>query len=260
MDILNFLDGETPDDAPTPAPEPQAAPDQAPAPEQVETGPARGPDGKFVAQADPAPQAAPPQPEPAPQPAPAAQTPEPAHAPLTALLDEREKRQNAERELAELRKQVAPPPPAAPAPDYYEDPAGYTDQRTLNIRLDLSEDMARGKHGEETVTAAQQWALARMQASPAFNAEVLSNRNPYEFVVQAYQRDQVVSQLTPDTLAAFKSWQVAQAALQSQQPAASAAPPTPVAPPPVSLASATSAGGMQHVPSGPGQAFDAVIK
>lgn len=246
MEPLDFLAGETPDDANTPAAE-------------VDAGPARGPDGKFISQADP-PE---PQPEPAPieveaaQPPPV-QQPEPGHVPLSAVLDEREKRQALERELAELRRQHAQAP--APQVDPYEDPVAHVEQRVLNTKLDMSEEMARSKHGDDLVNQARDWAMAKMGQSPAFQQEVLSNRHPYEYAVQAYQRDQMVSQLTPADLAAFKAWQAAQASLQTAPAAVAAAPPQPVAAPPRSLASATSAGGMQAVPTGDGQAFDALFK
>lgn len=249
MDKLDFLSGETPVDALTPAEEIDA-----------DTGPARGPDGKFISQAEPQIEPvldAAPEPEPAPlaaTPAP----PEPGHVPLSAVLDEREKRQALERELAELRRQHAQP--QAPALDPYEDPAAYTQQVALNIKLDMSEELARSKHGDELVEQAKQWAVAKFGQSPAFQQEVLSNRNPYEFAVQAYQRDQLVSQLKPDDLAAFQAWKAAQASLQPAQLAAPAAIPQPVAAPPRSLASATSAGGAAHVPTGEGQAFDSLFK
>jgi hypothetical protein len=235
-DELSFLDGEEPVDTATPAPEPvQEAPE---APQDGET-------------AEPA---AEPTPEPASEPAPAP-TPDPGFVPLTAVLDEREKRQAAERRAQEMERRaqdLEAQRQAAPIPDPYEDPDGYRafqtqqfQQAQLNIRLDLSEDLARGKHGDDLVTAAQQWALGRYEQSPAFRQEVLSHRNPYEFVVQQYQRDQFVSQVQPSDYEAFKAWQAAQAAAPQPAPAAQAAPPQPATIPRQSLAGAPSAGGVQ---------------
>ena len=87
-DQLAFLSEQSggPEGAPAPAgqaPEPQAQAEPAP-------GPDRGPDGKFVAKAPPAAPPAPPPP------------PEPGHVPISAMLDEREKRQALEKRLAEM--------------------------------------------------------------------------------------------------------------------------------------------------------------
>lgn len=249
---LDFLDGDAPADLPTPVVEATQA--------EAPSGPARGDDGKFVSTAEPTPPAAP---VAAAEPAPVAPPPpEPAHAPLSALLDERERRQAAERERDELRKAQQRPPEPVTVPDPYEDPNGYqafqaqqTQQAALNIRLDLSEDLARGKHGDALVDQARDWALERMAKSPAFNHEVLSHRNPYDFIVQQHQRDQFVSQIQPSDYEAFQAWRAAQSA--APQPAAQAASPVP---PPPSLASATSAGGAASVPTAPGSAYDALFK
>lgn len=285
MDKLSFLGTDVTDpstlpaaDAPTPQPEPAPAEPQADTPaapvepaEPATQAPQRGADGKFVS-AQPADQpaaATPATPAPEAPAAPAAapsQSVDPGHVPISALLDERDKRQKLEAQLAAL--EAAKPAPQAPEPpDPNLDPEGarqYQDaqqqQFALNIRLDVSEDLARVKHGDETVDKAREWVLGRMNASPSFRDEVLSNRNPYEFAVQAFQRDQVISGLTPERLAAFEAWQTAQASGQPQvQPATPPSPLNPAPAPPRSLATESSAGGASHVPSGPGQAFDAAF-
>lgn len=283
MDKLSFL-GEATDPTATqmvpvdPPAEPAPAAPQAeapaapvePQPEPAAKAPQRAPDGKFVASqpAETAP-IAPAAEAPAATAvvAPPAQPAEPGHVPISALLDEREKRQAMERELATLR--AAQPKPAAPEPpDPNLDPAAaqqwqqaQLEQYALNTRLDVSEDLARVKHGDEVVDKAREWTRQRMEASPSFRDEVLSNRNPYEFAVQAFQRDQVISGLTPERLAAFEAWQAAQAsgAPQVQPATPPSVPINPAPPPPRSLATESSAGGATHVPSGPGQAFDAAF-
>lgn len=254
---LDFLGGETPAEITAPELTPEV-----PTPEAAPSGPERGPDGKFVSSAPPVEQE--PIPAPAPIPEPPAK-PEPGHVPLTAMLDERDKRQAAEKRLAEYERAQQKPAPTPPDP--YEDPAAFADfqtqqtqQHALNIRLDLSEDLARSKHGEEPVNNARDWALAKMAQSPAFNHEVLSHRNPYEFIVQQHQRDQLVAQVQGSDFEEFKAWQAAKAGLTQSQPAATAAPPAPVAAPPRSLAAATSAGGLQAIPQGEGVAYDSLFK
>lgn len=269
MDILDGVLGETPEAVTTPEPQ---APELEP-----NTGPARGPDGKF------APASAEAQPEPAPAPiaepalvaqiaqaAPEPARPEPGHVPVAALLDERDKRKALEARVQEYERaqqQQQAPEPYQP-PSVFEDEAGYSDyvqsqiaQAALNTRLDLSEDMARSRHGEELVDAAKAWALQRFAQSPAFYQEVISQRNPYEYTVQAHKRDQALSQLQdPSELESYLAWKASGGVTAPQAPAPTApAVVIPQAPSP-SLATASSAGGVAHVPTGPGQAFDQTFK
>lgn len=182
--------------------------------------------------------------EPAPEPA----KPEPGFVPFAAVLDERDKRKKLEQENEELRKQNQTPVQHQPAPDMFEDPEGYRAHQAgeahrlaLNVKLDLSEDMARGVHGDELVDKARDWAVQKFQQNPGYQAEVFSQRNPYNFVVAQYQRDQIASSVTPDEFAQFTAWKQAQAGL-TPAPAAPTDNPSPAKPPPRSLASAPSAG------------------
>lgn len=247
---LDFLEGETPDVT-------------APVVEQAE-GPSRGPDGKFVSTAapesDPEPVVAQAGPEPEPVAPPIPEPTPPAHVPITALMDERDKRKAAEDRLRAIEAQQNRPSP----PDRYEDPDAYeahqraiAQQQMLTVKLDLSEDMARGKHGDEVINAVQQWATAKFSQSPALQQEVLSQRNPYEYAVKLYKQEQAFQQLGDSDLDAFLAWK-AQQANPSQAAAAPASviPQQPASRPPVSLASAPSAGGAAHIPSGPGKAYE----
>ena len=167
---------------------------------------------------------------------------EPQHVPITALLDERDKRKNLEQELERIR--AAQQPQAQPsAPDMFDDPEGYTSyqhqiqsQALLNSKLDISEEMARDKFGDDKVNAARDWALSLFQNRPGFQQEVFSQRHPYKYVVEQYEREQIASQVTPDDFAQYQAWKLAQSQIQ---PA-----PQPQQAPPRSLASAPSAGGI----------------
>lgn len=219
------------------------------APEAAETGsPPVEPTPELANDAPPEPA---PQPIEAPQPEPQ-QPPQAAHVPITALLEERERRQRAEQEAQRLQQQFQPPE----LPDPYEDPQGFAqlqEQRwqaqRLSDRLNMSEEMVRTTHGDEVVNAAQQWAMQRFQQTPAFQAEVYAQRNPYGFVVKEYQRAQTLEKLggaDPAQVEAFLAWRAANQGGATPQPAAApAASPTPrpTAPPP-SLAAAPSAGGV----------------
>lgn len=168
--------------------------------------------------------------------------PEPQFIPITALLDERDKRKALEQELARYAEQ-AKPREVPQAPDMFEDPEGYTayqhqlhSQAVMNNKLDISEEMARDKFGDEKVDATRDWALKAFATRPGFQQEVLSQRHPWKYAVETYEREQIASSVTADDYAQFQAWKAAQTAIQ---PA-----PTSRQTPPKSLASAPSAGGI----------------
>lgn len=238
---LDFLNGDE-------SPEPIVTPETVEAAPEANPGQPRGPDGKFVSAA----------PEPAPEPAPAAPvvsapaepaSPPPGFVPVSVV-------QELRREMRELRHPVEPvAPPTVYDEGYEQYMAAQVHNAALNNKLDISEELARQAHGDDLVDKARDWALQRFAESPAFRQEVLSQRNPYGYAVKEFQRQQALSELNdPAELQAFKAWKAAQAL--AQQPAAAPAAP----PPPRSIASAPSAGGVQHVPTGAGQAFDNVFK
>lgn len=173
--------------------------------------------------------------------------PEPGHVPITALLDEREKRKEMERRLAEYEARQQ----QAPVPDPNLDPYGYqqhlaerTQQDLLDSRLWMSEEMARGLLGDELTDKAKEWALEKFRTNPAFQAEVLAQPHPYGYAIKAYQRDQIASNVTPDDYTQFQAWKAAQAQLA----AAPVEAPVPQTPVPKSIASAPSAGGVSTQP------------
>ena len=256
---LDFLDGGEPADT-TSAPEAE--------------GPARGSDGKFVSstpepapEPEPVPETQAPAPEPEPEPAPAIvpEPVQPGHVPISAMLEERDKRKALEAQLRDLEAQRA----QRDIPDPYEDPEGYAayrdqaiEQRILNERLNFSERLARRDHGSETVDQAREWALERFRADPLYYQKVMGQPDPYDVVVQDYKREQVFTKLQPTDLDAFLAWKASQGSAPPQITpiAAPAASPPPV--PPRSMASAPAAGSPRpgEHPVGPGVAFDGLFK
>lgn len=264
-DFVSDDHSSTPAETPAPEPVVEAAPAAEATPEAAPAGGGqpRGPDGKFapVAPATEAAPAAPVEPlavAPAPAPAPV-QTPEQAFAPLAALLDERDKRQTAEKEARELREwrtQQEAQARRQPAPDPNADPEGFRQFRESQIqaalweqRREISQQFAVLKHGEEIVSAAFQWGADRCDTDPHFNDQVASSKDPVGFVVGQWQREQLLAKVTPEKYAAFETWLQAQSAAPAapaaqvipQPVAASAAPPPAPAAPRPSLASAPSA-------------------
>lgn len=175
--------------------------------------------------------------------------PEPQHVPITALLDERDKRKGLEQELERLRAQQTAP--SVEAPDMFEDPDGfaaYQDQKVqaalYGQKLQFSERMAKKEYGADVFEQAKAWAFERCNSDPMFNAKVAQSPDPYDFAISEWKREQIVSQVTPDDFAQFQAWKAAQTQLEAQTK------PSPVAPP-RSLASAPSAGGIstEAIPS-----------
>ncbi len=219
-------------------PEPVAAPSPAPEPTPVEPIPAPA-------------AVEPPKPVEAPK-------PEPGYVPIAAVLDEREKRKDLEKRIAayEAAERQAPSVPTDP-----EQLAQYIEQQTqralVNARFEDSEERATEKHGADAVTAAKEWGMQRAQQSPAFAAEYIKQKNPIDWAVRQHKREKLVSELGDDDASqkAFIERRARELGLippvsppQSAPARAAPQPPPPPEPAPLptrSLASATSAGGMQ---------------
>lgn len=199
------------------------------------------------------------------QPAPVAEKPTvpEGYIPLAAVLDTRDQlkaEKEARRRLEEQLQQYQQPAPSPDDEGYVDWQAQQTQNAILSTRLDISEDMAREKFGDTTVDQAKDWAVKRFAESPAFQQEVLSQRNPYGYAVAQYQKQQSFEKLGNDgsEIEAFLAWKAAQGATTTQPAVADPAAATPEQPamPPRSIASAPSAGGgVAHVPQGPGIAY-----
>lgn len=259
-DILDGMDDMFGEDAATPQPELQATPEPA----QIEPAPAATPekteqpraaDGTFA-----------PKEQAPPTPAPAAEQPQkPLIDPeqFKGYLEEREKRQALERKVKELesRKPVEEPQ----IPSIQTDPAAweaYQQQLVQQTRattiFDVSETMAREKHGDDAVSQAMDWAMKRSQESPAFAAEYLKQKHPIDWAVKQQKRDSLMSKIGDDpdawVRARYAELTAASPQPQAAQPSPAASPQLvpaaqPVPQPPKSIATATAAGGgANHVP------------
>lgn len=184
MELAEILSGK-PEDAepaaaPEPAPEPAETGDTAPAAEPRSDDRPRDEHGRFAkteAQGE-----APPVP-------PTAKT-ETGPIPIQALLDERERRQRAEqereqyrREVEEFRRRAAPP---AKRPDLFEDPDGalghierQVSEQVTRARLDMSvmmEQQARPDYAEKEAAFIQ-----AVQANPALYQQMMADPHPAGF-------------------------------------------------------------------------------
>lgn len=184
----------------------------------------------------------------APEPVAEQPKPEPQHVPISALLDERDKRKAMEQELERLRA-AQQPAQTVEAPDMFEDPDGfaaYQDQKVqaalYGQKLQFSERMAKKEYGADVFEQAKAWAFERCNNDPMFNAKVAQAPDPYDYAISEWKREQIVSQVTPDDFAQFQAWKAAQTQLEAQTK------PTSPTVPPRSLASAPSAGGISTEP------------
>lgn len=271
-DKLAFLNGDKGSDT-TPEPTP-VSPDTSATPAQP-----RDESGRFAPKGETAPAtpAAPSTPEPVvatPVQTPAPATPEPKHEaiPLPVFLDMRDKLKAAERRLAEAEAQRQQPQQQVPSAT--ADPEGYAayletiaNSTRINTRFEMSEALAREKHGDDTVQKAMDWAMEQARTSPAFAAEYLQQRLPIDWAVKQQKRHALLTAIGDDPEAYIASEiakrQAVQAPTQPQPATPAAARPQQVAQPapsaPRSIASAPAAGSQHHVPTGPGTAFEATF-
>lgn len=235
-DPLDFLKAESPQ-----ADEPvDNQSDAAPAP--GEDG-ASAPDAKAATDAPAAP-------------APVA-PPEPGHVPISAMLDEREKRQALERQLAAIQEQQRAAALANAAPIPIEE---QVEARLYAANLNASRRFAEREYGKDVIKTVHEWAVDRCNADPLFNQQMRSSEDPYEAAMQAYNREQVLAEVKPDELAAFKAWKAAQA--QAGQVSTQSHPSSPAVALPRSLANApgNGASGSAAVPVGEGNAYAGLFK
>jgi len=175
------------------------------------------------------------------------------HAPISALLDERDKRKAAQERAAALEQRLA----EVAAAQASREPPPLDQQmfeQVYTLRRDMSRDLMVQARGEDLAQRLEDWGAAKCDVDRVFNQQVFQSKNPYEFIRQAYDREQILAQVKPDDLAAFKAWQAAQATAGSPSPAPAAAPPRSLA-----TASGTGGAGQPHVPIGPGAAFASAI-
>jgi hypothetical protein len=125
--------------------------------------------------------------------------------PITALLDEREKRQRAEAELALMRRQIAANQPKPELPDPMTDAEGYTrtitgvfEQRLQAQMLNQSKFLAERDPaiGKALVDEAMAWFDAQPYEA---SAQFLSAPSPFHAAVEFYQQRKAEAERTaPD--------------------------------------------------------------
>ncbi len=173
--------------------------------------------------------------------------PDPGFIPLSALMDERDKRKSLEARLAQFEQAREAPK----VPDVLSDPEGFQahtvaqfQAQLVDTKLNISEAAARRHYGADKVEAAKQWALTQFEKKPSFQQEVISQADPYDYAIQQFERDSIASTVTADDFEQFKAWKAAQAQLSSVPASAASQSTDPVR----SIASQPSGGGVGHTP------------
>lgn len=207
--------------------------------------PAPAPEPQVEAPVEPTPE---PEVQAEPTPEPPSPVEKPEHSvPLAKYLDTRDELKELKRWKAEQEARQAPVPKA---PDPIDDPEGHTaylrtemNQALQAQRLEISQELANEKYGEESVDAAMEWAIEKAKTEPGFGPRYMQERNPIDWIVRQHKRDSLVSQLPTDvsSLDELIEREIAKRGL-SAQPAAqvstqAAMAQLPVSQPPKSIAS-----------------------
>lgn len=121
-----------------------------------------------------------------------------------AMREEREKRQNAERQLREFQqKQSAPPPdPWTDLPGALQSQASQFEERLFIERCNLTEETARDKHAD--YEEVRDVFLEEAQANPALMAQMRNERNPAAFAYREGLRIRELKEVNGD-FSAYKS-------------------------------------------------------
>ena len=187
--------------------------------------------------------------------------------PISALLDERDKRQATTRELEETRKllQQYQQPQEQQLPD---DPRELVQMAVADVyrqsfdqKLNTSELLARTSHGDQTVTEAQQAYLQAMQSNPQLAEALHRELHPYDYVVKWHKQNKLINEIGADP----EAWRKAEAEKIRQQVLAElqgqgVSPAQSSQQPPPSVVGRPAAAKAGTVPVGPGNAFEQLFK
>lgn len=119
--------------------------------------------------------------------------------PYAALAEERGKRQALEQMILSLQQGQGNQAQQQPEkiPDMFQDPEAYTrffheqlESRSQNARLDLSEEMAREKYGDEAADA----ALAAARAA-GVTQQFLTKRHPWGELIKWHQQQAAAQEI-----------------------------------------------------------------
>ena len=122
---------------------------------------------------------------------------------LTAVMDEREKRQKAVQEAEELRQKLAQYEKPEDGPSIFEDEKAYTENQDKklkdevnNVALNMSQAFANQTFGKDKVDAAAEWFKTEGIKSPHLIDRYSKAELPFHEVVSMFEEEQ--ARLDPD--------------------------------------------------------------
>ena len=119
----------------------------------------------------------------------------PGQVPIQALLDEREKRQEAQRRAKELEKQLADAQPKE-AIDPLQDPEGFSASVQDQIRAaTLSTEIKFMRMMHDDFDDAWEWANQEIGSNAAMQAKLQGSENAVQDIYAMYQQHQTLEQL-----------------------------------------------------------------
>lgn len=192
------------------------------------------------------------------------------YVPLAAVLDTRDKLKSAEQRAKDLESKLQATQQPQKTPDPVSEPeefnsylASQAARLQFTTRAEISETMAREKHGDEIVDKAIASFDEIVAKEPWRIQQLWTQRHPVEWLVNRLKRQERDSQIGDD-LDAFVRRRATELGLVTNQPQvpSPAAPQQPARPatPSPSLASAPAAAQAASQPMGSGVAFDAIFK
>lgn len=180
-------------------------------------------------------------------------TEEPKVAPITALLDEREKRQAAERKaeevsqrLAQIERQMQQAQQPQQKPDFFDNPDAAIQQQITSVKMQQSRFLAEREFGPEVVAQ----AYAYFDEHPEESQALVAHPSPFHAAVEHFKKQQFLAEVGADP----DAWKQ-KLREELEQEFASRQPTQPKAPPPT-MSRTPTAGGAQVAS---GNAFDEVF-
>lgn len=157
-------------------------------------------------------------------------------APIAAMLDEREKRQKAERELELMQQRLSrfeAQQQQQPPPDWFDDPVKAANhqqnlvmQHLYDQKLNQSRFFAEREFGAEIVAEAH----AYFEQNPQQSHQFADHPSPFHSAVEFYKRQKVINEMGSDPDAWMKAQRAeieAQIRQELQAPTPKPAPQTP---------------------------------
>lgn len=168
--------------------------------------------------------------------------------PISALLDERDKRQKAERDLEAMRRwRDEQARRMQPREDINKNPHAVINREVTNVKLEQSRFLATRDFGEDVVREA--FEFFNQPEYAAKSHEFLAHPSPFHAAVEFVKREKFMQEVQdPDKWREAERERIRQEILAETQ--------NPKAPPP-SIANAPNAGGQTPAP---GNAFDAMFE